>query len=122
MSHALGAADLTALAAAARAKRTQARVTEGPAATDRLAKDGFQSSADDQSVAECQTCGGSFDECAYQVIVWGLGTFDSVECAERAMQRRARRASAAAKLAEKPAEPSTQATRVGAGLDDRKDA
>jgi hypothetical protein len=53
-------------------------------------------------MAECQTCGGSFDECAYQVIVWGLGSFDSVECAEKALQRRARQAAAAATLAQAP--------------------
>jgi hypothetical protein len=69
-----------------------------------MGKDGFWSSADDQSMAECQTCGGSFDECAYQVIVWGLGSFDSVECAEKALQRRARRTAAAAKLVQAPAQ------------------
>jgi hypothetical protein len=74
-----------------------------------MAKDGFEQNADDQSVAECQICGGSFDECAYQVIVWGLGSFDSVECAERAMQRRARRAAAAQALAELPTRPTAQA-------------
>jgi hypothetical protein len=73
-------------------------------------------------VAECQTCGGSFDECAYQVIVWGLGSFDSVECAERAMQRRARRATAAAALAEAPSQSTTPARAVGAALDERKNA
>jgi hypothetical protein len=88
--------------------------------TDRLAKDGLGLCADDQSVAECQTCGGSFDECAYQVIVWGLGSFDSVECAEKAMQRQARRAAAAATLAAPPSESTTPARAVGAALDDRK--
>jgi hypothetical protein len=86
-----------------------------------LAKDGFEFSADDQPVAKCQTCGGSFDECAYQVIVWGLGSFDSVECAEKAMQRQARRAAAAATLAEPPSESTTPARDVGAVLDDRKE-
>jgi hypothetical protein len=70
-------------------------------------------------VAECQTCGGSFDECAYQVIVWGLGTFDSVDCAERAMQRRARRAAGAATLAEAAAQATTEAAPAGAALDER---
>ena len=93
---------------------------KGPAATDRLAKDGLGLSADDQSVAKCQTCGGSFDECAYQVIVWGLGSFDSVECAEKAMQRQARRAAAAATLAAPPSESTAPAREVGAALDDRK--
>jgi hypothetical protein len=98
------------------------RSTEGPAATDRLAKDGLGLSADDQSVAKCQTCGGSFDECAYQVIVWGLGSFDSVECAEKAMQRQARRDAAAATLAEPPSESTTPARAVGVALDDRKES
>jgi hypothetical protein len=39
-------------------------------------------------VAKCQTCGRWFDERAYQVIVWELGSFDSVECAEKALRRR----------------------------------
>jgi len=46
--------------------------------------------ADDQSMAKCDTCGGPLDERGYQVIVWGLGAFDSVECAEKAMRRRPR--------------------------------
>jgi len=86
-----------------------------------MAKDGFESSADDQSVAECQTCGGSFDECAYQVIVWGLGSFDSVECAEKAMQRRARRAAAAATFAEAASRSTMQAAPLGAAPDERKE-
>jgi len=28
-----------------------------------------------------------FDERAYQVIVWELGSFDSIECAEKALRR-----------------------------------
>jgi hypothetical protein len=39
-------------------------------------------------MAKCQTCGRWFDERAYQVIVWELGSFDSVECAEKALRRR----------------------------------
>jgi hypothetical protein len=46
--------------------------------------------ADDQSMGKCGTCGGPLDERGYQVIVWGLGAFDSVECAEKAMRRRRR--------------------------------
>ncbi len=42
-------------------------------------------------MAKCQTCGRAFDERAYQIIVWGLGSFDSVECAEKAIRRRNRR-------------------------------
>jgi hypothetical protein len=41
-------------------------------------------------VAKCHTCGRWFDERAYQVIVWELGSFDSVECAEKALRRRGR--------------------------------
>jgi len=44
--------------------------------------------ADDQSMAKCDTCGAPLDERGYRVIVWGLGAFDSVECAEKAMRRR----------------------------------
>jgi hypothetical protein len=47
-------------------------------------------SADDQSMAKCDMCGAPLDERGYQVIVWGLGVFDSVECAEKAMRRRKR--------------------------------
>ena len=50
-------------------------------------------------MAICQTCGRSFDERGYQIIVWGLGAFDSVECAEKEMQRQTRRADLADALA-----------------------
>jgi hypothetical protein len=46
--------------------------------------------ADDQSMAKCDTCGAPLDQRGYQVIIWGLGAFDSVECAEKAMRRRKR--------------------------------
>jgi hypothetical protein len=46
--------------------------------------------ADDQIMAKCGTCGGPLDDRGYQVVVWGLGAFDSVECAEKAMRRRRR--------------------------------
>jgi hypothetical protein len=42
-------------------------------------------------MAACQTCGVEFDERAYQIVVWGLGAFDSIDCAEKALRRRARR-------------------------------
>jgi hypothetical protein len=48
--------------------------------------------ADDLTVAKCHTCGRWFDERAYQIIVWELGSFDSIECAEKAL-RRSRRSS-----------------------------
>jgi len=46
--------------------------------------------ADDQNMAKCDMCGAPLDERGYQVIIWGLGAFDSVECAEKAMRRRRR--------------------------------
>jgi hypothetical protein len=46
--------------------------------------------ADDQSMGKCDTCGAPLDQRGYQVIIWGLGAFDSVECAEKAMRRRKR--------------------------------
>jgi hypothetical protein len=52
------------------------------------------SRADDLYMAECQTCGLRFDERTYQVIVSGIGSFDSVDCAEKAL-RRARRSGGA---------------------------
>ena len=61
---------------------------------ERIGNDAVRSGAEDACVAECQTCGRLFDERAYQVIVWGLGSFDSIECAEKAA-RRARRSTGA---------------------------
>lgn len=55
-----------------------------------MANDELRIEADDPSVAKCQNCGRSFDERAYQVIVWELGSFDSIECAENALRRRGR--------------------------------
>jgi hypothetical protein len=46
--------------------------------------------ADDQNMAKCDMCGAPLDERGYQVIIWGLGAFDSVECAEKAMRHRRR--------------------------------
>lgn len=46
--------------------------------------------ADDQSMAKCDTCGAPLDQRGYQVIIWSVGAFDSVECAEKAMRRRKR--------------------------------
>jgi hypothetical protein len=50
----------------------------------------FVERADDQNMAKCDMCGAPLDERGYQVIIWGLGAFDSVECAEKAMRRRRR--------------------------------
>jgi hypothetical protein len=55
-----------------------------------LADAQFVAWADDQSMAKCDMCGAPLDERGYQVIIWGLGAFDSVECAEKAMRRRRR--------------------------------
>jgi hypothetical protein len=41
-------------------------------------------------MAKCDMCGAPLDERGYQVIIWGVGAFDSVECAEKAMRRRRR--------------------------------
>jgi hypothetical protein len=46
--------------------------------------------ADDPSMTKCDTCGAPLDQRGYQVIIWGLGAFDSVECGEKAMRRRKR--------------------------------
>jgi hypothetical protein len=51
----------------------------------------------------CQTCGSEFDERAYQVVIWGLGAFDSVECAEKALRRRRRRSDELTALLEQAA-------------------
>jgi hypothetical protein len=39
----------------------------------------------------CPVCGSEYDERAYQVVVEDLGSFDSVQCADSALRRRARR-------------------------------
>jgi hypothetical protein len=44
-----------------------------------------------------------FDERAYQVIVWGLGAFDSVECAEKALRRQRRKSDELAAALERAA-------------------
>jgi hypothetical protein len=67
-------------------------------------------------VAECQICGRSFEERAYQVIVWGLGSFDSVECAEKAVRQRVRRARAAETLASAVSDSTTGAAPPGSPL------
>jgi len=41
-------------------------------------------------MAKCDMCGAPLEQRGYRVIVWGLGAFDSVECAEKAMRRRKR--------------------------------
>jgi len=47
--------------------------------------------ADDLCMVRCQTCGLPFDERAYQIVVAELGSFESVECAEKALRRHRRR-------------------------------
>jgi len=39
----------------------------------------------------CPVCGSEYDERAYQVVVKDLGSFDSVQCADSALRRLARR-------------------------------
>lgn len=38
----------------------------------------------------CPICERRFDERAYQVVAIGLGSYDSIECLEAALRRRAR--------------------------------
>jgi hypothetical protein len=52
--------------------------------------DAVRSSADDLIMVRCQTCGRPFDERAYQIVVAELGSFDSIECAEKALRHHAR--------------------------------
>jgi hypothetical protein len=42
-------------------------------------------------VAVCPICERSFDERAYQLVIRGVGAFDSISCAEEAMRRHGRR-------------------------------
>jgi hypothetical protein len=71
-------------------ERSLAISAEDPDTSKPLANDEDWLEADDQTVAKCQSCGRSFDERAYQVIIWELGSFDSIECAESALRRRGR--------------------------------
>ncbi len=52
--------------------------------------DAARSSADDLIMVRCQICGRPFDERAYQIVVVELGSFDSIECAEKALRHHAR--------------------------------
>ena len=45
---------------------------------------------EDETVATCPVCGSWFDDHGYQLVIYGLGSFDSVECADQALLRRAR--------------------------------
>jgi hypothetical protein len=42
-------------------------------------------------MAICPICERSFDERAFQLVIRGLGAFDSVACADEAMRRQRRR-------------------------------
>jgi len=44
---------------------------------------------EDETVATCPVCGSWFDDHGYQLVIYGLGSFDSVECAEQALRRQA---------------------------------
>ena len=46
--------------------------------------------AHDLIMVRCQTCGRPFDERAYQIVVAELGSFESIECAEKALRHHAR--------------------------------
>jgi hypothetical protein len=41
-------------------------------------------------MAICPVCGCEYDERAYQVVIEGLGSFDSIVCADVAIRRQAR--------------------------------
>ena len=56
-----------------------------------MGHDAPTTSADDLSMVRCQTCGRPFDERAYQIVVSELGSFESIECAEKALRHHARR-------------------------------
>jgi hypothetical protein len=56
-----------------------------------MGHDAARSRADDPFMVRCQTCGRPFDERAYQIVVAELGSFDSIECAEKALRQRPRR-------------------------------
>jgi hypothetical protein len=45
---------------------------------------------DDETVATCPVCGSWFDDHGYQLVVYGLGSFDSIECVDQALLRQAR--------------------------------
>ena len=48
------------------------------------------SRADDAVMVTCPVCGCESDERAYQVVIEGLGSFDSIVCADVAIRRQAR--------------------------------
>ena len=55
-----------------------------------MGHDAVTSGADDLFMVRCQICGQPFDERAYQIVVSELGSFDSIECAEKALRHHAR--------------------------------
>jgi hypothetical protein len=44
----------------------------------------------DETVATCPVCGSWFDDHGYQLVVQDLGSFDSIECVDKALLRQAR--------------------------------
>ena len=52
--------------------------------------DAARSWTDDLVMIRCQTCGRPFDERAYQIVVAELGSFESIDCAEKALRHHAR--------------------------------
>jgi hypothetical protein len=55
-----------------------------------MGHDAGRSGTDDLTMVRCQTCGRPFDERAYQIVVPELGSFESIECAEKALRHNAR--------------------------------
>jgi len=52
-----------------------------------MTRDGERGGTDDETVATCPVCGSWFDDHGYQLVIYGLGSFDSIECAEKALRR-----------------------------------
>jgi hypothetical protein len=44
---------------------------------------------EDETVATCPVCGSWFDDHGYQLVIDGLGSFDSIDCADEALRRQA---------------------------------
>ncbi len=55
--------------------------------TGRTTRDAARRGVDDETVATCPVCGSWFDDHGYQLVIHGLGSFDSIECADEALRR-----------------------------------
>ena len=57
--------------------------------TGRTTRDAARRGVDDETMATCPVCGSWFDDHGYQLLIQGLGSFDSIECADEALRRHA---------------------------------